>query len=54
MIHIVGQSESDMNLGQPRHPVPQHHVAWWCVSRAVEITSETGKSDQQVTDSVAT
>jgi hypothetical protein len=48
--HIFSQGVAEMDVGQPGHAPPQHHVAGRRVSGSVEISSKLSEPRQEVAD----
>jgi hypothetical protein len=46
IIYIFGQTLADVDMGQAGHTAPEEYVAWWRISRSVQIASEPGQPEQ--------
>ena len=47
--HIAGQTETEMDVRQPRDAAPEDHVAWRCVSGSAKIAAQLCETNQEVT-----
>ncbi len=50
IIYIFGQTLADVDMGQAGHTAPEEYVAWWRISRSVQIASEPGQPEQEVAE----